>query len=240
MHSDVPNDLFSLWLSALPEDDPKRKNWQQKFATRLKFDSALSHDWKRLITAGCNPDVLSALLWEITTPAVLEILDRYRDQIKASKKEWAAVHKALRSLNTSMMRAAGEIAKHLALLNQFYEGMLDQRKRLLLSPPSTNVPNKDKPEVPNDSTVLSDPAFVAAQLSAWAESLSNLTSVTQPSKQKITDARRFLPLLKYVRQFIDILPYAPLARLLQAALETARHNESITPDQLRMIWDRSS
>jgi hypothetical protein len=240
MHSDSPDDVFWVWFSTRAKDDPKRKNWQQTFAKRLKFGSALSRDWKRFITAGCNPDVLSALLWEITTPAGLDIIDRHRDEVKVSKEKWTAAHKALKALNTSMMRTAGEIAKHLALLNQFYEGMLDQRKRLLLSPPSTNLPNKDKPEVPNDSAVLSDPAFLAAQLSAWGESLSNLISVTQPSKQKITDARRFLPLLKYVSQFIDILPYAPLARLLQAALESARHNESITPDQLRMIWDRSS
>jgi hypothetical protein len=168
MHSESTDDVFLLWFSLLKED-PKRKNWQEKFTRRLKFGSALSTDWSTLMEGGCNAEVLYALLWEVTS-AAQDIISDYRKRVKASKR---GTHKALATLSASMNRTSAEIAKHLKLLNQLYGSVLEQRKRLLLSAPGANPLNKPsrshdpiecKSELAKDFAALYDPAYLAEQL----------------------------------------------------------------------------
>jgi len=248
MHLDSSGDLFLLWLSEITKDTSKRNEkqiaWQQGFAKRLKRGSALSRDWNALTKAGCNPAVLNALLWEVTSSGQ-RIISDYRERVNALKRD----EKKLATLSASMKRTSAEIAQHLKLLNQLYGGVLEQRRRLLLYGPDTNPvlkplethnPNECKSTVPNPFAALNDPAYLAGQLSVWAESLSDLLSARKrPANRRTHDALMFMAILNYVSQFGRKLPFSVLSRLLNAALQEANRRDSITPDQLRMLWNHN-
>ena len=242
-------DAFLIWVSTLP-DAPKRKQWQQKFARKRRFNSDLSREWSSLVKAGCDPNMLEALLWEIVASDALDIIDRFRHRIKTSEKERGDSLKVLTSLSTSMRRTSEEIQAHLVLLNHLYAGVLEERKKSLAfasipsrpeTPSQTQNPIEDKPNGTNDSVALAAPDYLAEQLSAWADSLSNAlpASRKRPTRRRIHDAVMFMPILNYVSLSVKQLPFSSLAKLLTAALQEAGRRDSVTADQLRMIWNRN-